>query len=268
MSRNRIKIICNSQANTLSYRFQNEQKAWVPVSTYSDLAKGRYTETNIRQSAAMILNIIGTVYNPGNRGVEISFEGPEKDYRFLQQIIREKFSKENISCEQKAVKAAVAGRRSSGKTTLIEAMAQKQGIRYTAETKAGYRRYKSASNEIEWFEIEGIDIGLENVMNAERTIEVLSKQGLTTLLYCLSSDRVEQAEIQLIQHIRDRCPEISILGVLTNAGSQDAAAEAETVSRFLGAKVLPIMAKDRKTRSGIIKAFGHENVLRAIFGEE
>lgn len=265
MSRNRIKIICNPQANTLSYQFQNEQMAWMPVSRFSALAGRMYTATSIQQSAPAILSIIDAVYNPGNRGVEISFEGPEKDYDYLRQVVNEKFPKEVISCEQQIIKVAVAGKRSVGKTTLIEALAQKQGVQYTVTEQAGYRNYKSKSNALEWFELEGIDLGMENIKEAERTVDTLAEQGLTLFIYCLSSVRVEQIELELIQHIRDRYPEISLLGILTNAVSMDDTMVAEKVSRILRTKVLPIMAKDQKTRGGVIKAFGHENVLRAIF---
>ena len=265
MDRNKIKIICNPQASTLSYQFQNEQMAWMPISQSSDLAV-KYTETSIQQSAPAILNIINTVYNPGNRGVDIFFEGPDKDYAYLCKIVNERFSKENISCGQKTIKVAVAGKIGVGKTTLIEALAQTQGIQYTVATQTGYRHYKSKSNTMEWFELEGIDLGMENLKMAEQTIDALSEQDLTLFLYCLTSARVEQIEIELFQHIRNQHPEISLLGILTNAVSMDDTATAKEVSRVLGIKVLPIMAKDQKIRSGVIKAFGHENVLKVIFG--
>ena len=152
--------------------------------------------------------------------------------------------------------------------TLIEALAQRQGIQYTvAEAEqAGYRTYQSKSTAIEWFELEGIDLGMENIKKAECTVDTLAAQGLTLFIYCLSSVRVEEAETELIQHIRDQYPEISLLGILTNAVSMDDTVAAEKVSRILRMKVLPIMAKDQKTRGGVIKAFGHESVLKAIFG--
>lgn len=265
MDRNRIKIICNPQTSALSYQFQNEQMAWVPISQSSDLAV-KYTETSIRQSAPAILNIINTVYNPGNRGVDIFFEGPDKDYAYLCKIVNERFSQENISCGKQTIKVAVAGKIGAGKTTLIEALAQTQGVQYTVVPQTGYRHYKSKSNTMEWFELEGIDFGMENLKMAEHTIDILSKQGLTMLLHCLSSDRVEQAEVEFIQRVRKKYPEISLLGIFTNAVSTDDTTAAEKVSRVLEIRVLPIMAKEQNTRGGVIKAFGHENVLRAILG--
>lgn len=267
MSRNKIKIICNPQANTLSYQFQNEQMVWKTVSPFSRLAEKKYTATTIQESVQAILDIVNSVYNPGNRGVDISFEGPDKDYACLCRMVSEKYSKENIDCGQQMIKVAVAGKRGVGKTTFIEALGQKQGVRYTVASQTGYRCYKGNSTTIEWFELEGIDLGMENIKKAECTINILSEQGLTLFIYCLSSDRVEQAEVELIRHVRDQYPEISLLAILTNAVSMDDTAAAEKISRLLGIRVLPIMAKDQKTRNGVIKAFGHENVLRVIFGE-
>lgn len=266
MSRNRIKIICNPQTNTLSYQFQNEQMVWMPVSQFSDLSQRQYTATNIQQSAPAILNVINTVYNPGNRGVEITFEGPDKDFTYLKMMVNDKFYKENISCGQQIVKAAIAGKRGVGKTTLIDALAKKQGVEYAIISGDRYKQYKGKSGAVEWFELEGIDLGMENIKKAEHTIDALAEQGLTLFIYCLGSSRVEQPEIQLIQHIRDHHPEISLLGILTNAVSMDDTTTAEQISRVLGMEVLPIMAKDQNTRGGVIKAFGHEDVLRAIFG--
>jgi hypothetical protein len=268
MKHNRIKIKCNSQGSTLSYQFQNEQMIWVSVSQFSDLAKKEYTETSIRQSASSILNIIKMVYNPGSRGVIISFEGPERDYVYLRQVINKEFSQENISCEQKTIKVAVAGKCGVDKTALIESLFQKRREQYAVTSKTGYRHYKSKSDDTEWFELEGIDLGIENIRKAERTIDVLAKQGLTMFIYCLNSDRVEQTEVQLVQRIREHHPEISLLGILTNTVSLDAETIAEQISRILRIKVLPIMTKDQITRSGTIRAFGHENVLRAVFGGE
>lgn len=266
MSHNRIKIVFNSQAKSLSYQFQNEQMAWVPVSHFSALASRKYTETSIQQSATAILTIISTVYNPGNRGVEISFEGPDKDYDYLRRVVREKFSKENIICGQQAIKVAIAGKRGIGKTTLIETLAQKQGVRYEVTSKTGYKHYTKKSSPIEWFELEGIELGIDNIKKTERAVDELANQGLTMFIYCLSSIRVEQPEIQLIKHIKECHPEISLLAILTNAVSLEDTAAAEQIGKILGIKALPVMARDQKTRGGIIKAFGHESILRAVFG--
>lgn len=266
MSRNRIKIVFNSQSKSLSYQFQNEQMAWAPVSRFSALASREYTETSIQQSAAAILDIITTVYNPGNRGVEISFEGPDKDYDHLCQVVREKFSKENIICGHQTIKAAIAGKRGIGKTTLIETLAQKQGVQYEVTPETGYTHYTKKSSPIEWFELEGIDLGIDNMKKTERTVDELANRGLTMFIYCLSSIRVEQPEIQLIEHIKERHPEISLLAILTNAASLEDTAKAEQIGKILGIKALPVMARDQKTRGGIIKAFGHESILKTIFG--
>lgn len=268
MSRNRVKIVCHAQANILSYQFQNEQMAWMPVSQFSELAQRKFTETSIRMSAPEILAVINTVYNPGNRGVDISFEGPDQDYNYLCKVVKEKFSNENISCGKNTIKAAMVGKRGVGKTTLIEALGQKQGVRYAAAPENGYRIYKSSPSTIEWYEVEGIDLGIEYIQKAEHTVDILSKQGLTLFIYCLGSVRVEELELQFIRRVRQSHPEVTALGILTNAGSEDAGAAAERLSKQLGVKVLPVMARDRQTRGGMVKAFGHESILNAIFGGE
>lgn len=264
MDRNRIKIICDSQNGTLSYRFQNEEMKWMPLSRFSVLSQRQFTMTSIRQSALEILNVIQRVYNPKNRGVQVLFEGLDKDFAYLCKVLEEEFPNGTIYCDRIRKNVIVAGKRSVGKTTLIEALARKRGIQYTTVAEAGYTHYESEQDFIEWYEVEGIDLGGDNVKRIERVIDTLAEQGMALLLYCLDSDRVEPSEMQLVQHMRDTYSEISLLGILTNAVSLDASETVEKTGQMLGVKMLPILAEDKRVRGGVIQAYGHEDVLQAI----
>lgn len=267
MKPNKIKIIQNSQTNTLSYQLQNEQMVWMPISNFSDLTKREYTKTSIQQSATEILSTIDMIYNIGSRGIKISFEGSDKDYQQLRKVVNELFSHKNITCEQQSIKVAIAGKCGSGKTTLIESLAQKQGIKYEMISQSEYQHYTNKSNPIEWFEINGIDLGMEYVEKAMHTVDQLSKHGITLFIYCFTSVRVEAPELQFIQYVKDNYPEISLLGVFTKSVSDDDTIASEAISRMCGIRVLPILAKEEKVYGRVIKAFGHENVLSAICGE-
>lgn len=228
-----------------------------------------YTDTCISQSAPAILKAILDVYNPGNRGVDISFEGPDKDYKYLCKVVGAQFPREKIACEHRQTKVAVAGRCSAGKTTLIESLGQKQGGHYMITEGPQYKQYisKSTQSTIDWYEIHGIDFG-ENIDKVEAAVDELYEQGLTAFVYCFCPGRIEDAEVQLIQNIQMNHPEVTVLGVLTNALSEDEVISSEMVGGALKIKIIPVMAKDTKTRSGVVKAFGLEKVLAALLGGE
>ena len=102
----------------------------------------------------------------------------------------------------------------------------------------------------------------------EAAVDELYEQGLTAFVYCFCPGRIEDAEVQLIQNIQMNHPEVTVLGVLTNALSEDEVISSEMVGGALKIKIIPVMAKDTKTRSGVVKAFGLEKVLAALLGGE
>lgn len=267
MTPNRIKIACNGDLGTLSYLIQNEQGAWVPVSRYSELSQRKYTATTIRESANAILRVIDSVYNPAGRGVEIAFEGPDRDSALLREEISRNFASRGIVCERKTVKAALAGKRASGKTTLIGALCRLLKEQFTETRYEGHIRYAGDSGTLEWYELAGIDMGENDVSRAAETVDALAGEGLTHFIYCFGGTKVEPQEAELIDSVREKHPEIAVLSVRTRAVSEDDVSSAELIGEHIGTGVIPVLAEDLVTRAGTVAAYGCEDVLNAIFNK-
>ena len=68
MGRNRVKIVSNQEAGTISYYFQNEKGEWMPVSSASLLSRREFRYAAIAEKGQAILETINEMYNYGERG--------------------------------------------------------------------------------------------------------------------------------------------------------------------------------------------------------
>ena len=146
MRKNRVKMICSENRRSISYYLQNESREWIRVSNASILSRKKYLNTTIKESGFDILKIIDETYNPGNRGVDLYFEGSDENFSILQSILKENFAEENIVCHQRKTKIAVAGKIGSGKTVLIEELSRLHNISYKKSKLLDFTKYV---NEIE-----------------------------------------------------------------------------------------------------------------------
>ena len=78
MGRNRVKIVSNQEAGTISYYFQNEKGEWMPVSSASLLSRREFRYAAIAEKGQAILETINEMYNYGERGVDVLFEGANR----------------------------------------------------------------------------------------------------------------------------------------------------------------------------------------------
>lgn len=263
---NRIKIVSNPIAKTLTFFLLNEKGKWCPVSNYSDLSRSKYTSSSIFETGEDIVSVIDRVYNTGRRGVDIRFEGPEDEYAYLQQCIATLFADKVIECNRHEAKIAVAGKIHSGKTTLIEEINKLSGGKTSSSSHPRYEQYVNYPTNTTWYEIEGIDIGKENVIAVQKTIDSLLQDGVTDFLYCLSTTKIEELEENLLTHIRINSPKTNIAVLLTQYLDDDSDLFIEQLSAHLnGIKVLPILARSLKTRNGIVEAFGLNDVSKFLF---
>ena len=266
MNRNKVKIVCNENINSISYYFQNERSKWIRVSNSSELSRKEYIFTTIREKATDILGIINEIYNPGNRGVDIFFEGSDDDFSILCNAIKRDFSEDNITCKQKKMKIAVAGKIGSGKTTLITELEKFLNVHYEKCMNKEYVIYSDKKGNSEWYDLNGIDLGIENIEQTKDVIDKFAKNGLTTVVYCFSTSKIDELEEKLILYIRETYPEIEILIALTSCIYDEGLLFAEQLStNLMQTKVIPILAKELKTREGIIPAFGLDQIVRYIF---
>ena len=119
MKRNCLKIVSNPTNNTLAF-YKKSKDRWLLVPSTSDLSRKEYTEATIKENAGKIVSYINTVYNIGNQGVDIYFEGTQGDYQTLVTVINDQFSECNLQCMIQKTLVAVMGKCNCGKTVLIE----------------------------------------------------------------------------------------------------------------------------------------------------
>lgn len=270
MQRNSIKIISNQEAKTISYYIKNEFDEWIHVDNSSPLSRREYTETSMYESAEKVIEKIDEIYNTGNRGVDLEISCTNDEFIYLSSLIKENEQKKenfNIICRQSKMQVAFAGKIGSGKTTLIDALAELNHVKFSVSHESGYTLCQNAEGSQLWYEVAGIDIGKVNVEKTYTTIKSLIEVGVEILVYCFSTNKIESAEEDILLSIKNNFPNVRILVVLTSCVDADGNIYAERMRDFLnGIKILPVLAKDKKIRNGVIPAYGLEDISRFIYG--
>ena len=279
MKRNSLKVVCNPYTNKISYFFKNELGEWNVLSGNSPLSRQYYTDTSVRKRAKEILIKIDEIYNRKNRGVDIQFEGTNDNYRFLIEVLRQNFSDRDINCILDTTRIAVLGKKSSGKTTLIEGLEEYQGGRYSKRQEERYLIYADEYNHEQWLEIHGIDLGKDKVEEAYCTVKELAKEGLSAIVYCIPSvsGRIEELEKDLIQRIVEDFNGLKVMIALTMCYKDDedirsSIDELEKITNQL--KIVPVLAKkyntnlkDAEGKMISIQPFGLDLVSKYVFEE-
>lgn len=265
MKRNRLKIVSNPTSSTLAFYFMSKDR-WQLVPSSSELSRKEYTETSIQEKAPEIIAYINTVYNMCNRGVDIFFEGVPEDYQLLVSVIENQFSDFDLQCIAQRRMIAVAGKCNCGKTILIEELCKFKGMQYRHAIEDGVNIYQDIIGTTMWYEIPGIDIGVEHVSAARAVFEKLAGQGLTSLVYCLGTSKIDPLEEEFITYVQRKHPSVHILLALTKFKEDDSDVFVDQLTTQLnGVKVIPVLAKDVRIRDGIISAYGLEDVDGFIF---
>lgn len=275
MKRNVLKVVCNPCTNRISYYFKNEFGEWNVMSENSPLSRNYYTNSLIGERSEEILEKIDEIYNRKNKGVDIIFEGTRENYNHLLKVIEEKFDDRDIICKLGRTKIAVVGKKSVGKSFLIEGIESLQKIQYSRIKKNEYEKYVDEYNNAEWYEVSGIDFGKDKVETAFETVRKLSEDGLSTVIYCISATagRIEEIEKNLIKRIADNFAELKVMIVLTMCYKEDIQEEIDEIEKITNqVKTIPVLAKGYKTglknRNGeykFIDSFGLEEVSKFVF---
>lgn len=301
MERNKIKIVSNKSLKMISYYIQNEDLEWVPVDKSSPLSRKEYTEVSLKDNAEIIIRKIDEIYNVGDRGIDIQLEGgSDDDCMHICSVVnnhsninisKEKQSKNspddcnsvtsdvlektaddhvadmNISFEHKKSQMIVAGKIKSGKTVFIEEFCKFSNIQYSKKETKGYTLYTSEDGNTTWYELSGIDLGKEHIRAYEETMEKIVSETRSVYIYCISTSKIETTEEKIIMDFKNKYPDVKILVILTSYIEDDAALVAEQISKQIsGVRVIPVLARDKKTRQGIIPSFGLDLVAQYIYG--
>ena len=273
-----MRIICNPYGNQISYHFLNENGAWVVLSGDSPLSRQFFTNATMREKAGEIVRKIDEIYNRKNRGLDIYFEGVSEEYSYLLEAIRVYLPGRDISCKFGTTKIAVIGKAKTGKTTLVTAMEEMQKCKYTVKETPEYHLYKDEGNHAEWYEIKGIDLGIEAIEQAYRTTLTLIEHGVSILAYCVSANtkRLEEEERDLILRLIKNHPQITVLIVVTMAVKRNIEAFSDEIEKMTNQiKVVPTLAcefemdlddsLDEATKTVVIKPHGLEELAKYIF---
>lgn len=277
MKRNTMRIVCNPYTNQISYYFKNEIGEWNVLSGNSILSRQYFTNTSMKERSKEIMEKADEIYNKKNKGLDILFEGTIENFEFLQETINCCFADRDIVCKLGTTKVAVVGKKSVGKSYLIEGLQELHGYKYTIQEGQGYTLFCDECNHAEWYEIEGIDLGKDKVEKAYKMIENLSEKGLSAVIYCISSvsGRIEEIEKELMQKIEKDFSEITVMIALTMCYKEDEDIQSsidEILKVTDQTKIVPTLSKDYKTNIKdeegapiVIESFGLSEVSKYVF---
>jgi len=247
MGRNALRIVCNPYNSQISYYFKSEKGSWTVLSGDSPLSRKYYTNTTMKERAKEIAEKIDEIYNRNNRGLDVFFEGTTQSYDYIKGAFTYYLPDSDIVCTMGVTKIAVVGKVNVGKTCLIEGMETLQGYKYSINKYPAYLQYSDEGNHAEWFEINGIDLGIENVNKAYRAVSQLIEKDLSAIVYCVNASmgRLEEIEREFILRIVEEHPSITVLIALTmsiKADYKSVTNELEKITNQI--RVIPTLAKE------------------------
>lgn len=265
MERNRVKIVHQQDSQRTSYFSQNEAGSWVPVPSDSILSRSSFTQGSFFEKIPDILQAISDNYNLAGRGVELVFEGPRDAMNALLACIESSFRDQNIACQMKHM-VIVAGKCSSGKTTLIEALCEFFGYQYEKSRDIGHTYYIGNAGLTVFSEVDGIDLGTENLDRAGQTIRSLGKARADSLIYCIPTDRAEQAECELLDALHHDMPMLKIILALTCCLYDNPSPIVRRIKeRIPYARICPVLARERRLRGIVAEPYGLDAIVDGIF---
>lgn len=265
---NKLKIVSNIKKKTINYYLKNGDSEWELVSNASLLSREKYTKTFIKDISNEIIEEIDRTYNIANIGVGIIFQGTDEEYKDLNKAIEE-FDPESeyitISKTEQS-KIIFAGKIKSGKTILIEELCNYNNFEYNKIKEEDYEFYDISNVEAEVYEVNGIDMGRVNIKYCESVIGRLISNGDNTLIYCISSTKIEQLEIDLLHNLKRKFPSTNIIIGLTYCINENIDDFKEVLDReFKKTEVISLLAREISTRCGTISAYGIDELSAYIF---
>ena len=275
MSRNALKIVCNPYAKNLAYYFRNECGEWQVLSESSELSRQFFTRATMRERACDIIEKADEIYNRKNRGLDIIFEGTSESFDYLKKAV-EKYKVRDISCKVGTSRIVVIGKRRVGKTTLINSIFNLLGCEAIQNEFHGVEMYSDATNNIQWYELKGMDVGQGELEGKIAEISNLCEEGVSKFVYCISgcNGRVEDAEKRFLEKMAMNFPELTGMIVLTMCYKEDSYKAADEIEKISGNyKVIQTLAQEyvaanrKNSQSVRIEPFGLDILTKYIFEE-
>lgn len=275
--RNTLRVVCNPYTNQISYYLKNELDEWTVLSGNSPLSRKYYTNTSMQDRADSIVKRIDEIYNRKNKGIDILFEGTAEAFDTLKKAVKNNCQNRDVVCELGTTKIALVGKKRVGKTFLIEGLEELHGYKYSKKQKTGYVVYADEFNHAEWYEINGIDLGISEMEKVRNTIKNLAKEGVTAVIYCISATtgRIEESEGAFIAQIEKEFAELTVMVALTmcykdESDIKDTYDSIEKATDQI--KIVPTLAKSYKTavkdddgNPVMIEPFGVNMVSKFVF---
>ncbi|MDR0906786.1 MAG: hypothetical protein LBN00_11570 [Oscillospiraceae bacterium] len=207
--------------------------------------------------------------------IDVNKSAPKQEVEVLAtEIQSNQPAADSTTAEPKpTLKVAVVGKISSGKTVLIEGLTEYNNSACESSLLSyGATKYSDFNNNIEWFEIAGIEFGKENVIRAREVLDkLISDNGVSVVLYCFSAQtgKIEDIERDFIVDVKQKHPDIIVCAVVT-------ACVEEITSRIFADKVskstkqtkaFTVLAKEMRTNAGYLQPFGLDELIKNIFGD-
>ena len=170
------------------------------------------------------------------------------------------------------VKVAVVGKVGSGKTELIKGLTIHKNSNFEASNlPSGTIKYTDSNNNIEWYEIAGIEFGKENIEKAREQLErLIDTEGVSIVLYCFNAKtgKIENAERNFIVDVKRKYSNISLFAVITASIDEEASCDfADKVSiSTKQTKTFNVLATEMRTKTGFLQPFGLEEMTKNIYG--
>lgn len=188
------------------------------------------------------------------------------------ESIQPKGDTSSTSTIKPMVKVAVIGKISSGKTTLIEGLTKHNNSTCVSYPfLSGTMKYYDSNNNVEWYEIDGIDFGKENVANASDMLDkLITDNSISVVLYCLNSriGKIEDVERNFVVDVKQKYPNTFVYVVITvSVDESSSRLFADVVSNTTKqTKVFTVLAKEMRTNAGFLQPYGLDDITKNIYG--
>lgn len=246
-----------------------------------DTMEGYYFLPDLARKMKDKKALVEDIVRAGQLDASVSLSIDEIYETFLHSKIdikKNRLKERDITCVSSLNKIAVIGKMNSGKTSLIEGMEASQGYRYSLTEFPDYYIYRDEGRQTEWYEIKGIDIGMENIKKSYQMIHMLAETGLSAVIYCVNalSGRMEDGEKDFVLRIVENYPKVRMLVVLTMNIRKDMhefVNEIEKLSKQIRvvtmlAKKYVIETEDPETgeeKNMVLKPYGLDVLSKYIF---
>lgn len=172
----------------------------------------------------------------------------DETQKLIPNISLEK-SPDNDAADGSYRKVIVVGKTAVGKTTLIKGIASCLGVVFKqCDGDGTYSVFEDEINKIQWYEVNGIDLGIKEIDQAFNTVTRLISENADSLVYCISAEsgRVEDIEKELIRRIADK--DIVTIIALTMCYKEDLHEMVKAVSDVSNkVSVMQVLAKTYHT---------------------